>query len=287
MRYLRMYIVINVLMTGVMRASDTTPIESISTGVDEEPPQQVQEEISDLYGSGTVSLPAQDVLDEQSFDNQEIKTDQPVAELRAPVDHEPTIEDAEALNQEPVLVSSSGSSLIPSLPIQPGMTLGDLPKEPKSHDVVLSLQPEDEPIKGIDTVDLEQPQGNWLFKRYWWDRAAEVSKKMHAYLEKINDIRVKFFARRTELDKVILDPFYTDIGLSQAELQKSMQALMTQLEQEREKQGMLSDEERELMERVQKDRERLQQLDRDVRAVGSYVKQRIIRLIVLWTKKIG
>ena len=122
---------------------------------------------------------------------------------------------------------------------------------------------------GIDTVDLEQPQGNWLFKRYWWERAEEIYKKMRIHAEKINDLRIKFFARRTELDKTILDPFYFDIGLTQGELQFAMQSLEAQLEQERKEDGMLSEEERDLMNAVQKDRERLEQLQRDVRGIGA------------------
>jgi len=48
MRYLRMYVVINLLMTGVMRAAEasfapagaTADMEGVPAGVDEEPPQQ-------------------------------------------------------------------------------------------------------------------------------------------------------------------------------------------------------------------------------------------------------
>ena len=43
-----------------------------------------------------------------------------------------------------------------------------------------------------------------------------------------------------------------------------LQALTTQLERAREKEGMLCDEEREMMLTVQKDRDQLEQLQRDV-----------------------
>ena len=66
-----------------------------------------------------------------------------------------------------------------------------------------------------------------------------------------------------------MDPFYADIGLSQGDLQSAMQTLMSQLEHEREQQGTLSEEEQELVTTIQKDRDRLQQLERDVRALGS------------------
>jgi uncharacterized protein YoxC len=162
---------------------------------------------------------------------------------------EPTIEDAEKIFAEET--SSNPVQVAP---------------EALQNAVVSEPEP---PVQGITTVDLEQPQGNWLFKKYWWDRAEETYKKIKNNSDKIGDMRVKFFTRRTELDKTILDPFYADVGLTQSDLQRSMQSLMSQLEQERDKEGTLSEEERELMETVQKDRERLEQLDKDIKAVGT------------------
>lgn len=298
MRYLRMYIVINVLMTGIMCASEALPGDGISAGVDEEPPQETQNipaiPPAQLAAEAGESAPVAEIAAENSTKADALQQEnQPIAakeaatpadnlkpeaqsaeaqekvEVQAPVDAEPTIEEVEAfVALEQAVAQVPEPSQMPGSSIQGAV--GGLPDAPQSHETSAPALEGDEPARGgIDTVDLVQPRGNWMFKRHWWDRAEETYKKIRGYVDKINDIRVKLFARRTELDKVILDPFYADIGLSQSDLQKSMQTLMTQLEQEREKQGMLSEEERELMGTIQKDRERLEKLDRDVRAVGA------------------
>jgi hypothetical protein len=254
MRYLRMYVVINILMAGAMRAANIE--EGVPAGVDEEPPQQIAEPSVDQQPPATehaapqassTEPPTQPVAVEQVPATQAEAV--PPAEV-AVVEPEPTIEDAEAVFAEEMTNQPQG-----------------MPEAPQNVGLVAS-EPEP-PVQGITTVDLEQPQGNWLFKKYWWDRAEETYKKIKNNSDKIGDMRVKFFTRRTELDKTILDPFYADVGLTQSELQRSMQSLMSQLEQERDKEGMLSEEERELMETVKKDRERLEQLDRDIKAVGT------------------
>jgi hypothetical protein len=246
--------------------------EGVPAGVDEEPPQQMAEptvaEQPPAEESGTVQVP-------------EVVTQQPAAVESAPAaqseaapqseaaEPEPTIEDAEAVFAEEMVNQPQGMQDLSAVaPVRRSSeSEGGLAKEEAPQNAGAS-EPEI-PVQGITTVDLEQPQGNWLFKKYWWDRAEETYKKIKNNSDKIGDMRVKFFTRRTELDKTILDPFYADVGLTQSDLQRSMQSLMSQLEQERDKEGTLSEEERELMETVQKDRERLEQLDKDIKAVGT------------------
>jgi hypothetical protein len=81
-------------------------------------------------------------------------------------------------------------------------------------------------IMGIDTVDLENPQGNWLYKRVWWEKAEAKFEKIRAAVNKILEMRTGFFAKRAELDKTVLDPFYIKIGLSQGELQEILAELI-------------------------------------------------------------
>lgn len=257
MRYLRMYVVINLLTAGVMRASD---MEGVSAGIDEEPPQQTAavsaEQEPPQATENSVAAVETPVADQPT---QTAAAEPVIPQAAAPQQEvaaseaEPTIEEAEA---------TFASEMAPE-----GQPQG-ASETPQNAAMAVPTE-QDLPAQGITTVDLEQPQGNWLFKRYWWDRAEEAYKKMRTNSEKIGEMRVKFFTRRTDLDKTILDPFYADVGLTQSELQRSMQSLMSQLEQERDKEGTLSDEERELMETVQKDRERLEQLDKDIKAVGT------------------
>lgn len=267
-------------MTGVVRAAETPQEvlnDTLALPVDEEPPQEkVSEsaEPSDLFdqniGRDEKVVPGEGAA--VSLESPTIETDGDVrksesqeSNIQEPDFREPTLEDAEKLIEEsPAQLEVSGDAPVS----QVGTKTSELPSAPEAHVIIPQLETENE-VRGIDTVNLEQPQGNWLFKRYWWERAQELYEKMRAHVEKINDMRVKFFARRTELDKTILDPFYLDIGLTQVELQSSLQSITAQLEKERKEDGMLSEEERDLADALQKDRERLEQLQRDVLGVGA------------------
>lgn len=123
-------------------------------------------------------------------------------------------------------------------------------------------EPEEDEIQGVDTMGLEEPRGNWLFKRIWWERAEGRYDKIRQTIDQINNVYLTFFAKRTELDKTVLDPFYSDIGFKQGELQGLLSELISNLERERQSEGMLSEERQELLATMQEDREFLQNLYR-------------------------
>ncbi len=286
MRYLRTYIVINALMAGVVHASEMTSVEGVPAAegiaAGEEPPQQAQEPAAELDSALTVSgqnNASVDAVPTEEFSVKPALTpeqgmsqagDQPLNEEQALP--EPTIEDAEREQEQ---VSRQEQVEIPGMPGKPlfspvmAAPMVSQESEFSQAEEAPTIPQEDEPVGGLDTVDLQNPQGNWLFKKYWWNSAQERYLQIRELNQKIQDMQIKFFAKRTELDKQILDPFYAEIGISQSDLQRSMQSLMSQLEQEREKQGMLTEEERELVDTVAKDRERLQRLEKDVAAVGT------------------
>jgi hypothetical protein len=326
MRYFRMYVLVNVMVVGVVRSAETPQdiLRDVATSpVDEEPPQN-----KELLGGAEGPLPDEQAQQVETVDqgaprdqeiNQEVTITNvsprlatevldsdnvaqpseivPVDTVRVSNDVDlqqpeniqgPMLEDAEALIELP-LQEVPKNEISSDIPMQPGLTPSAIPQEPVAATVQEPEVENEVPSRGIDTISLEQPQGNWLFKRYWWERAEELYKKIRINVEKIDDLRVKFFARRTELDKTILDRFYLDIGLTQGELQASMQLLMTQLEQERKKEGMLSEEEREIMAAAQKDRDRLEQLQRDVAAVVSLrdTADRVIDRVIDQKKRVS
>lgn len=159
--------------------------------------------------------------------------------------------------QQPVTVTPSviqPTNVIPQAPIP------QLPAKEMHH-------PAEEEIVGIDTVDLEEPQGNWLFKRVWWERAEAKYEKLRGVVAVILDSRMKFFAQRSELDKKTLDPFYVSIGLSQGELQELIRLLMQQLEEKREKEGALDADERGFLALLQEQKDELVQLQKNVEMI--------------------
>lgn len=138
-----------------------------------------------------------------------------------------------------------------------------IPEEPISEEPI-----SEEPV-GIDTVSLENPQGNWLFKRIWWERAEERYEKIRNLVDAIGEQRNTFFKERNQLDRNILDPFYMNIGIDRGELQTILSEITDFLEQQREQQGELSEQERILYETYATEEETLKQLKLDVDMITS------------------
>ena len=63
-------------------------------------------------------------------------------------------------------------------------------------------------MKSIDTIDLAQPEGNWLNKRIWWERAKDKYKECREVFEAIFASRMGYLEKRSEVEKTVLDPFY-------------------------------------------------------------------------------
>jgi hypothetical protein len=122
---------------------------------------------------------------------------------------------------------------------------------------------------GIDTVSLEDPQGNWLFKRIWWERAEDRYEKIRNLVSTIWESRTQFFIKRNELDKEVLNPFYTNTGMTRGELQIILGDIIDLFEKQREQEGDLTEEEREEFEKVAAEQDSLKQLKMDVDSIAN------------------
>jgi hypothetical protein len=134
----------------------------------------------------------------------------------------------------------------------------------EEQETLIPEEPVKEETVGIDTVSLENPQGNWLIKRIWWERAEERYEKIRILVDAIWESRNTFFKERNELDRKILDPFYMSIGIDRGELQVILSEINDFLEKQREQQGDLSEQERVLYETYSTEEETLKQLKLDV-----------------------
>src|SRR3990172_6656360 len=147
-----------------------------------------------------------------------------------------------------------------------------LPPEPEPVEEEPVVTPEETPEpepSGIDTDSLENPQGNWLFKRIWWERAEERYEKIRLLVDAIWESRTQFFIKRNNLDRTVLDPFYINIGIDQGELQIILSEINEFLEKQREQQGDLTEQERMLYETYATDEEALKQLKLDVESISN------------------
>ncbi len=171
----------------------------------------------------------------------------------------------------------------PTPPVEEQPASQEQPQEVKE----IPQQPQQPPlgpdeIQGIDTVDIsqEEAQGNWLYKRVWWERAEAKYEKIRATVNKIFEMRTGFFAKRTELDKNILDPFYIKIGLSQGELQEILAELIAKTSKETKDSKI--EAKADLLEQAEDEKSELEQLQKEVQQVvkqDGEVEEAILMLV--------
>ena len=124
-------------------------------------------------------------------------------------------------------------------------------------------------MMSIDTMDLEQPEGNWLNKRVWWERAKDKYKECREVFEAIFASRMAFLEKRSQVEKTIFDPFYRDMGLEHAELRQVVTSLIDYIEEEREETGSLTEKERTFLDKVTAAKKDLEQVKLDVDAINN------------------
>lgn len=128
-------------------------------------------------------------------------------------------------------------------------------------------QPTVDEIEGIDTVSLAEPQGNWLFKRIWWERAEQKYEKIRKRVADILESRMKFFTQRSELDKNVFEPFYLEIGLAGGELQGRLSDFIDSFKKQQEAGQPLDSQKRQLLAKAQEDLAALEQLQKEIASV--------------------
>lgn len=205
-------------------------------------------------------------------ENTALTSEQETAETRTPEKQAESTDSAPAEGEQAAVPEPAAEEL---QPIVDEITSEEITPEPVVAKIEEqeALIPEEEPISeepvGIDTVSLENPQGNWLFKRIWWERAEDRYEKIRNLVEAIFEYRNTFFKERNQLDRNVLDPFYMSIGIDRGELQIILSEINDFLERQREQQGELSEQERVLYETYITEEEILKQLKRDVDMITS------------------
>jgi hypothetical protein len=140
--------------------------------------------------------------------------------------------------------------------------------------------------QGIDTVDLDQPEGNWLKKRLWWEKAKDKYKEIRILYEEIFNDRMTFLEKRSELEKNVFNPFYRDMGIEQGELRELVANTLEYIDKEREESGFLDENEQAFLERLTHAKKDLEQLKLDIDAIAS-IDMAIDKAITILTNKIN
>lgn len=126
-----------------------------------------------------------------------------------------------------------------------------------------------EEMMSIDTMDLEQPEGNWLNKRIWWERAKDKYKECRDVFEAIFASRMGFLESRSEIEKTVFDPFYREIGLEQADIKDVLDDLINIIEEERQEAGYLDEKARVFRDKVAAAKKDIEQLKLDIDAISN------------------
>ncbi len=149
------------------------------------------------------------------------------------------------------------------------------PVVPLKSDAV-TAQPKEDSLDGLDddsqdiglsTIELEEPQGNWLYKRLWWERAENRFEKIRALIDAIWSLRSDFFSKRTELDKTVLDPFYLFIGAGQGEFREIVADIIKRLQKAQQVEGDLDEQERALLVDLQDQKRELDAMQKSIDAI--------------------
>lgn len=127
----------------------------------------------------------------------------------------------------------------------------------------------DEGISGIDTVDIEEPEGNWLFKRLWFEKAEDRFDQIREQVSQVTRLYEGFLAKRTALDHDLFDQFYKTTGFARGELEEVLSYLMERVEDMRAKKGALQENEREFFSMLQSEQENLKKLQLDIEAINK------------------
>lgn len=146
--------------------------------------------------------------------------------------------------------------------------------------------PAEDEVKGLDTADIEDPRGNWLLKRQWFQRAQARYEKIKGLVQNISEMRMEFFKKRAELDRKILDPFYLEYGLGRGLLEELVANLMTRIKDEQSKEGSVNEEERVLLEKLESEKNTLEQLQKDVHTINE-IDLRLDDLTSMLIQQIG
>lgn len=180
-----------------------------------------------------------------------------VAEVEAPAAAEEVPVEDEVAVEEDLLAEEA----VPAEEVE-------VDEEEISEEVEEEVLPEEK--IGIDTLGEDEPKGNWLFKRIWWEKSEKKYDKLRGVIETIENMRVELISSRNELDRKVLDEFYVSVGLGQGELLEILSELILTLPIERlERKGTLTNQELNLLKKAREDREKLTKLQRDVQEVAK------------------
>ncbi|KIX85332.1 hypothetical protein J120_03450 [candidate division TM6 bacterium JCVI TM6SC1] len=118
----------------------------------------------------------------------------------------------------------------------------------------------------IDTLGLTEPRGNWLLKRFWWNKAEDLYQDIKDLSDEALQTRQIFFTKRYDTTREIIDPLWTQLGANQIQLTDALTTITTWLEKQKNVQS--DNEQRNLfLTTISAEQTTLEQIRKDIQTV--------------------
>lgn len=122
---------------------------------------------------------------------------------------------------------------------------------------------------GIDTMDVKgETKGNWLYKRFWWERARKLHDEILNRLKAILAERDAFSEKSTTIARTVFADFYKKSGYEKGELDTALNMLKTDVEEQRTKGCTLNEQERAAFAALEQEKEKVEQLHKAIQAIN-------------------
>lgn len=164
------------------------------------------------------------------------------------------------------VISTDTSAITPKDQLPETVKVPDIATAGEKPDDIASTD-DNEVVQGLDTVSVREPEGNWLLKRIWWEKAQKKYEKIKKMVLEVSESRMLFFKKRNDLDRNLFDPFYREIDLGQGQLQEIIADLLDRLKEERQEEVTLGPEEKAFLTLLKEEGNKLKNLDADVNGI--------------------
>jgi len=296
---------ISLLLSILMGISVAVPTWTFEQHEDQLPPQEEQSEVTAQEPIAPVTMPEVTQPKPEAVSAQEPETLVAAPEMQLTPEPQPqsVVEQMLQQPQEPIApVTMPEVTQLETSPVsvpamqptpEPQPVVEQMPQQlqepipvpvtvPMIQETSQSNEPEEASIKGIDTLNVDEPKGNWLFKRFWWEKAERSYEKIKMLADSIAQTRHDFFKKRTELDRAVLDPLYVNVGIEQGELKALVEFFEDGLQQAHINKEMLPEEEQSILNRLTKEKETIAALQADldmIRKVDTTIDDALGKLI--------
>lgn len=115
-------------------------------------------------------------------------------------------------------------------------------------------------LKDAEVTTINEERGNWVVKAKIFKEAQKLSKVIQKKVLTIEPLQEKFLTERADLDKNILNPFYTDFGLQGGELDARLNGIVDDLKKLEMNKAVVDDKERLLRDETKRKKEALEEL---------------------------